>query len=208
MELPVYNEAGELTGKVEFDESVLGTKVKRRLLHQAVVMYEARRRSGTACVKTRAERAGTGSKPWRQKGTGRARVGSRRSPLWRKGGIIWGPRPRDYSYSMPVKARREALRSALLSKFRDDKVKIIDKLDFDAPKTKRMAEALKNLGVSARCLLAVKGHQPNLWKSLRNIPRTAMSAVRDLNAREVLLGGELLFTAAALESLSEVVKKK
>ena len=207
MELPVYSETGELTGKVEFDESLLGTKVKRRLLHQAVVMYEARRRAGTVSTKTRAQRAGTGKKPWRQKGTGRARAGARRSPLWRKGGVIWGPKPRDYSYSMPAKARREALRSALLSKFKEEKVKVIDKLDIDAPKTKRVANLLKSLGISRKCLLAVDGHQTNVWKSARNIPRTEVSPVRDLNAYAVLRGGELLFTRDALEHLPKVVKK-
>jgi large subunit ribosomal protein L4 len=207
MDLPVYKESGELAGKVKFDESVLGTKVKRRLLHEAVVMYESRRRAGTARTKTRANRAGTGRKPWRQKGTGRARVGSRRSPLWRKGGVIWGPKPRDFGYAMPVKARREALRSALLSKFKDDQVKVIDKLDFEAPKTKRLATILKNLGINCKCLVAVKGTQSNVYKSARNIPRTAMSAVTDLNAYEVLRGGEILFTKEALESLPEVVKK-
>lgn len=170
-------------------------------------MYEARRRSGTACTKTRAQRAGSNKKPWRQKGTGRARVGSRRSPLWRKGGVIWGPKPRDFGYSMPAKARREALRSALLSKFRDDQVKVIDKLDFDTPKTRRMVDVLKNLGIKQKCLLAVKGHQPDLWKSTRNIPRTEISPVRDLNAYSVLRGGELLFTKEALKDLAEVVKK-
>jgi large subunit ribosomal protein L4 len=207
MELPVYNESGELAGKVQFDESVLGDKVKRRLLHQAVVMYEARQRTGTAKTKTRAERAGTGKKPWRQKGTGRARAGSRRSPLWRKGGTIWGPKPRDYAYAIPAAARREALRSALLSKFREERVKVIDKLDFETPKTKRMATVLRNLGISGRCLLAVKGHQPVLYKSVRNIPRTSMSPIGDLNAYEVLRGGEVLFTREAIEALPEVVRK-
>ena len=104
-------------------------------------------------------------------------------------------------------ARREALRSALLSKFREERVKVIDKLDFESPKTARMAAMLKNLGISARCLLAVKGHKPVLFKSLRNIPRTGMSAVSGLNAYEVLRGGELLFTREALEALPEVVRK-
>ncbi len=206
MELPVYNESGELAGKVKFDESVLGTKVKRRLLHEAVVMYEARKRAGTVKTKTRADRQGSNKKPWRQKGTGRARVGSRRSPLWRKGGVIWGPKPRDFGFSMPTKARREALRSALLAKLKDEQIKIIDKLDFDAPKTKRMAGILSNLGIR-KCLLTVKGQMPNVYKSVRNIPRTKMSAVGDLNAYEVLRGGEMLFTKEAFESLTEVVKK-
>jgi large subunit ribosomal protein L4 len=206
MELPVYNEKGEVAGKISFDESVLGEKVKRRLLHDAVVMYEARKRAGTHCTKTRADRKGSNKKPWRQKGTGRARVGNRRSPIWRKGGIIWGPKPRDHGYSMPVKARREALRSALLSKFRDDQVKVIEGLDFNEPKTSRMAGVLKNLGVS-KCMLAVKGQKPEVLKSIRNIPRTLMSSVTDLNAYDVLRCGELLFTKDAIESLAEVVKK-
>jgi large subunit ribosomal protein L4 len=207
MELPVYNEAGEVTGKVQFDPAVLGDKVKRRLLHQAVVMYEARQRAGTVKTKTRAERAGSGKKPWRQKGTGRARAGAKRSPLWRKGGIIWGPKPRDFAYSMPAQARREALRSALLAKFQDNEVKVIEKLVFDAPKTKRLAAMLGKLGIKSRCLLAVKGHDGNMWKSIRNIPRASLSPVGDLNAYEVLRGGQLIFTQEALESLPEAVKK-
>ena len=207
MELPVYNEAGQRTGKVDFDASVLGDRVKRRLLHQAVVMYEARARAGTARTKTRAERAGSGKKPWRQKGTGRARAGAKRSPLWRKGGRIWGPKPRDYSYSMPAKARREALRSALLAKFLDNEVKVIEKLELDAPKTKRIALMLENLGVRKKCLLAIKEHSPNIWKSVRNIPRASVSPVSGLNAYEVLRGGQLLFTKDALLSLPEAVKR-
>ncbi len=207
MELPVYNEAGEVTGKVAFDATVLGDKVKRRLLHQAVVMYEARQRAGTVKTKTRAERAGSGKKPWRQKGTGRARSGAKRSPLWRKGGIIWGPKPRDYSYSMPAQARREALRTALLAKFLDNEVKVIDKLEFDAPKTKRIAAMLGKLGINKGCLLAVKNHNGNVWKSVRNVARASMSPISDLNAYEVLRGGQLLFTQEALESLPEAVKK-
>ncbi|HOX07694.1 MAG TPA: 50S ribosomal protein L4 [Planctomycetota bacterium] len=207
MELPVYNEAGEVTGKVEFDPAVLGDKVKRRLLHQAVVMFEARQRAGTVKTKTRAERAGSGKKPWRQKGTGRARAGAKRSPLWRKGGIIWGPKPRDFSYSMPVKARREALRSALLAKFLDKEVKVIDKLDFDAPKTKRIAAMLEKLGVNSKCLVAVKNHNANVWKSIRNIERASLSPVSDLNAYEVLRSGQLIFTRDALQSLPEAVRK-
>jgi large subunit ribosomal protein L4 len=196
-----------VAGKIEFDPAVLGDKVKRRLLHQAVVMFEARLRAGTVKTKTRAERAGSGKKPWRQKGTGRARAGAKRSPLWRKGGIIWGPKPRDFAYSMPAKARREALRSALLAKFLDKEVKVIDKLEFDAPKTKRLATMLEKLGVNSKCLLTVKSHNGNIWKSIRNIPRAALSPVSDLNAYSVLRGGQLIFTQEALQSLPEAVKK-
>jgi large subunit ribosomal protein L4 len=206
MELSIYNETGEVTGKVEFDVSVLGEKVKRRLLHEAVVMYEARQRAGTHRTKTRAERAGSGKKPWRQKGTGRARAGAKRSPLWRKGGTIWGPKPRDYYYSMPVKARREALRSALLAKFKDDEVKVIESLAFDVPKTKRMSQIMQKLGLR-KCLVATKGHQENVYKSTRNIPRVSVSPVSDLNAYSVLSGGQLLFTREALENLPQVVKR-
>jgi large subunit ribosomal protein L4 len=207
MELSVYNEAGEIVGKVEFDQAVLGEKVKRRLLHQAVVMYEARWRAGTHSTKTRAERAGSGKKPWRQKGTGRARAGARRSPLWRKGGRTWGPRPRDYSWSMPAKARREALRTALLSKFLDNEVKIIDGLKLEAPKTKRIAAMFDKLGLRSRCLLTTKNHDANVWKSARNLPRTTVSSLGDLNAYSVASGGILLFTKDALLALPEAFKK-
>jgi large subunit ribosomal protein L4 len=207
MKLPVYNEAGEVTGKVDFDPAVLGDKVKRRLLHQAVVMYEARQRAGTVKTKTRAERAGSGKKPWRQKGTGRARAGAKRSPLWRKGGIIWGPKPRDFSLNMPAQARREALKSALLSKFLDNEVKVIEKIEFAAPKTKRMAAMLDKLGINSKCLLAIKSHDGNMWRSIRNIPRASLSPINNLNAYEVLRGGQLIFTQDALQNLPEAVRK-
>ena len=207
MELDVYSEAGERTGTVALDESILGERVNEVLLHEAVVMYEARKRSGTHSTKTKDEVAGAGGKPWRQKHTGRARAGSRRSPLWRGGGITFGPKPRDYSYSMPKAARRAALRSALLGKLRDKEVRVIEKLSFEEPRTKRMVDVLRALDLRGSCLVAPSSDEPNTYKSVRNIKGVRMTRVRDLNAYAVLKSKWLLLTREAVEMLPEVVKK-
>ncbi|MEQ8767512.1 MAG: 50S ribosomal protein L4, partial [Planctomycetota bacterium] len=132
--------AGGSVSTVSVDESVYGEKVRRRLLHEAVLMYEANQRVGTASTKGRSDVSGSHRKLWRQKGTGRARPGNVTNPVWRGGGTMFGPKPRDFSYSMPKKALRQALRSALLSKFRDGEVCQIDGLSFDAPSTKKAAQ--------------------------------------------------------------------
>ena len=207
MELDVYNERGERIGSVALDESILGKGVKKVLLHEAVVIYEGRRRSGTHSTKTKDEVAGTGRKPWRQKGTGRARAGMRRSPLWRGGGVTFGPRPRDYSYSMPKGARRAALRTVLLGKLRDNEVKVIDGLSFEEPKTKRMAALLRALGLDGSCLIVPWSGQPNAYKSARNIPKVRMMRARDLNAYDVVRSKWLILTREAVERLPEVVRK-
>ena len=206
--LDVYDEDGKITGQVQFDEKVLGEKVRPRLLQQVVVSYLANRRSGTASTKTIAERRGTGAKPWRQKGTGNARVGMRRSPLWRKGGVTFGPRPRDFSQKISRQTRREALKSALLSKFRDSEVTVIEPLSFDAPKTKRVVRLLRALGLEEkRCLVALDGPDPLLWKSSRNIPRLDVTTSREMNALEVMRAGRLIFTRPAVEKLGEVIAR-
>ncbi len=207
MELDVHNEAGEKVGTVSLDDSVLGKRVNKVLLHEAVVMYQARRRSGTQSTKTKAEVAGTGKKPWKQKHTGRARHGMRRSPLWRGGGITFGPKPRDYSCSIPRASRRAALRGALLGKLRDEKVKVIDALSFDEPKTKRMAAILRTLGLDEGCLLVPWSDEPKAYRSARNIPKVRMMRARDLNAYDVLRSKWLLLTKEAVEKLPEVVGK-
>jgi len=203
IKLPVYDEDGKAVDRVEFDESVLGRYVHRQLLHQAVVMYEANKRVGTANAKKRDEVSHSGAKPWRQKGTGRARQGDRRSPIWRGGGAAWGPRPRDYRQDLPKKARRRALRSALLSKFKDNEVTVIRELSFDEPKTKRMARILEKLGIEGWCLVAPKERSDALYRSVRNLRRTRILPLADLNAYEVLRAGRLLLTREALEALPE-----
>ena len=195
-------------GSVALDESVLGEGVKKVLLHEAVVRYESRRRSGTHSTKTKSEVAGTGRKPWRQKHTGRARVGMRRSPLWRGGGVTFGPKPRDYSYSMPKGARRAALRMVLFGKLRDNEVKVIDGLSFEGPKTRRMAALLRALGLDGSCLIVPWSNEPNAYKSARNIPNVRMMRARDLNAYDVLRSKWLLLTRETVERLPEVVSPR
>lgn len=205
-ELDVHNEDGEVTGSISFDESILGEKVRTRLLHQVLVGYMANRRQGTASAKTVAEVKGSGKKPFRQKHTGRARQGQRRAPIRVGGGVAFPPKPRDYRQHTTKSMRRQALKSALLSKFRDEQVTVIEPLEFDAPKTKRVVLMLKALGIGESCLLAVKGHAPILYKSSRNIPKLRVLAARDLNALEVLGHGRLVLTREVVENLAEVVR--
>src|SRR5258708_11183332 len=153
MEIQVHNAAGGVVGSVTIDDALLGEKVRTKLLHQAVIRSEANKRVGTHKIKSKAQRSGSGVKPFKQKHTGRARAGMKRSPLWKGGGNAFGPRPRDYHKGMPVRMRREALKSALLSKIRDEQIKVIDTLIYDTPKTKRFTTALKALGLNGSCLV-------------------------------------------------------
>ncbi len=210
LELDVYNERGEVTGKVEFDDSILGDKLRPRLLHQVVVAYMANKRQGTASAKTRAEVKGSGKKLWRQKGTGRARVGDRRSPIRVGGGVAHPPKPRSFRQKLTKSMRRQALRSALLAKFRDNEVVVIEPPEFDAPKTKRLAGMLKALGLDTSCkgscLLLTREADRNLWKSARNVPRLQTMPMRNLNALEVLSHSRLVFTREVVENLPEMLQ--
>ena len=170
-----------------------------------IVMYQANRRVGTHSTKTRAEVKGAMQKPWRQKGTGRARSGSRKSPIWRGGGVVFGPKPRDYSYSMPRKALRAALRSALLGKLRDGEVAILEGAQMDAPKTKVMAGVLKGIEGSGTTLFVLPEHDANLFKSTRNIARTEVRVEADLNAYDVVRHDRLVFTRDGFDRLVERV---
>ena len=206
--LDVYNESGKVIGTVKFDESVLGEKVRPRLMHQAVMVYLANRRAGTHSTKTKGERKGSGAKPYRQKGTGHARHGMRRSPLWRKGGVTFGPRPRDHRRGLSRAMRREALKSALLGKFLDKEVTVIEPLAMDEPKTKRVSALLRALGTDGkRCLVALEAPDANLWKSARNIPRLDVTTAREMNAFTVLRAARLILTKPAIEKLPEAVSR-
>jgi large subunit ribosomal protein L4 len=205
-ELDVHNESGEVTGSVSFDESMLGEKVLTRLLQQVLVAYMANRRQGTASAKTVAEVKGSNKKPFRQKHTGRARQGQRRSPIHVGGGVAFPPKPRSFRQRITKSMRRQALKSALLSKFRDNQVTVIEPLSFDEPKTKRVVSMLKALGIDESCLLTVNGHSPILHKSLRNIPQVRVLTARNLNALAVIGHGRLVLTREVVESLAEVVK--
>ena len=199
--MAVYNGQGKEVEKLSLAEERLGGEVKKALLKEAVLMYEANKRVGTACTKTKAEVHGSGRKPWAQKHTGRARAGTVRSPLWRKGGVVFGPKPRDYSYQIPKKAKKAALHSALLGKLLDGEVTVVDMLELDAPRTKKMVQLLKTLGIHESCLVVAKDDNHVLWKSVRNIPGMALMPASQLNAYEILRRKRLLITKDQLNSI-------
>ena len=204
-DLSVRDKEGNEVEKVAVEEKLFGKYVNRQLLHDAVLMYEANKRQGTLSTKIRSEVAGSTRKPWRQKGTGRARVGTVRSPLWRKGGVVFGPRPRDFSYSMPKKALRKALASALLSKIRKSHLHLIDKLDFEQPRTKELVNVLSNLGLTRSVTVVVGPSDKNTYLSGRNIPKVEVRDAAGLNARDVLGSKSLLVTVEAFETLKQRV---
>ena len=207
MELDVYNEQGERVGTVELDDAIVQEGIRYRLLAQVIRMYEARLRRGTRSTKTRGERRGGNRKPWRQKGTGRARHGSRRSPIWRKGGIVFGPRPQDFSYSLPRKALKVALRSALCGKILDGEVKVLEDVSFDEPKTKRAQALLEALDVAdAKTLVVPAESDRTLYLSFRNIPKANVLPLRQLNAYELLKTRYVVFYRSAVERLSEFAR--
>lgn len=162
--IKVYNQQGKEVREIDLKSEEIYDKLNYPLLKQAILMYEANQRQGTASTKTRSEKRGGGRKPWRQKGTGRARAGSIRSPLWRNGGVTFGPKPKDYSYKLPKKLKREALKESLRGKLRDDEVLVLEKMQLDRPKTKKISNILKNLDVSedTKILLVVKEKDENL----------------------------------------------
>lgn len=202
MEIPVYNKNGEKVAGVQLGDDKFGGPIRTRLLRDVVVMYEASKRQGTACTKTKGEVAGGGKKPWVQKHTGRARAGSIRSPLWKGGGVSFGPKPRDYAYSIPKKAKKLALISALASKVKDDEMVVVDNLDFSTPKTKQMVDLLKSLKIHGdSCLIVTLNLDRMAWLSTRNIPYVKILASSDLNAYEVLKQKKILLTRDALDNI-------
>lgn len=202
MEIPVYSKQGEKVDRVQLDEKKFGMPIRTTLLRDAVMMYEANKRQGTASTKTKGEVAGGGKKPWVQKHTGRARAGSIRSPLWKGGGIAFGPKPRDYSYTIPKKAKKSALYSAIAVRVRDNEMMVVNDFQFDIPKTKEMASTLKALGVyGGSCLIVIPQANEKVWKSARNIPYVKVMTSSALNAYEVLKPKKILITRDALEKI-------
>ncbi len=207
VDVPLYDAEGKSAGTVSVDERLFGRRVNLQTLHAAVRMYEANRRRGTHNTLTRGEVEGSTRKPWKQKHTGRARVGTIRSPIWVKGGIIHGPHPRDYSYTIPKKMRRTALDSAILGKLLDKEVAVIEALRVEAPKTSRVAGLLKTMKIDRSCLIALpafdgkKAEDRNLLLSVRNLPRVRMEPLGSINAREVLRHRTLLLTRGSLDAL-------
>lgn len=201
----LYNKDGAAVGEIELNDSVFGAEVNPALLHEVVVMQLANRRQGTADVKTRAEVAGGGRKPWRQKGTGRARQGSTRSPQWRHGGIVFGPAPRSYAYTMPKKARRRALVSALSSKVQEGSIFVLDQFSLAEPKTKEVTKLLANLKIGGKALIVTANADQNVYRSARNIEGVAASPALDLNVYDVLKYGSLVITRDAVAKVEEVL---
>lgn len=205
--LPVYDRTGKQVGSYEIDPKSLAPRINKQLLHDAVVMYQANLRQGTAKTKTRGEVAGTTKKMYRQKGTGNARAGSRRSGIRRGGGHIFAKRPRDFGYRLPRKALQLATRMALAARIRDEQVVVIDELKFSAPKTRDMAAIIKALDCGATSLLvATESYDVNLYKSARNIDRVTIAPVSELNALSVMQPRKLLVTRAALDVISQRAK--
>ncbi len=195
-------------GKLNLPDEIFGIDGKDALMHKAVVNYLANQRQGTHATKNRAKVRGGGAKPWKQKGTGRARAGTNTSPLWRGGGTVFGPEPRDYSYSMPKKARRKAFLAAISAKISDGEVMIIDKLEVSEPKTSKMVEIFKGLELDGGTVLVVtSGLDKNLALSMRNIPRATLSVASDVNTYEMLTHDKVLITKEAMESLQGRVEK-
>ncbi|MFZ6016508.1 MAG: 50S ribosomal protein L4 [Nitrospirota bacterium] len=185
-------------GKINLPDDIFGVQAKQSVLHEAVINFLANQRHGTHSTKTRGLVSGGGRKPWRQKHTGRARAGSIRSPLWRGGGIIFGPQSRDYSYSLPKKARRLALKTALSVKMADGEIIIIDGFSINMPKTKDMIAILKNLGLEGKStLIVIPKKDEALMLSARNIPNVKVMKVSDLNSYDVVVHDRLLMTKDA-----------
>lgn len=202
--LPVHDQSGNEVSSYELDPATIAASINKQLLHDVVVMYEANKRQGTVRTKSRGEVAGTTQKMYRQKGTGRARAGSKRSPVRVGGGHTFAKRPKDWGYRLPKKAVKLATRMALLSKFEDGQVKVVDKIDVDQPKTKVIAEMLKALGlVGGQTLLSIPEHNSVLWKSCRNIDGFRVSPVSDLNAYDLLHQRMLLVTTDALDAMKQ-----
>ena len=201
-ELTIFDKSGKKVGTYAIEASEVAPRINRQLLHDAVVMYQANLRQGSASTRSRSQVAGSTKKMYRQKGTGNARAGSRRSGIRRGGGHIFAKTPRDLHYRMPKKAVRLATRMALASKIKDEQVVVIDELSFDEPKTKEMATILKALGLGgASTLVTTAAHDVNVYKSARNIERVTVSPASDLNALALLAPEKLLVTKAALDSL-------
>ena len=205
MTVDVVNQENEKVGSLDLSEDVFGGRVKVDLIHESVVRANAAARRGTHATKTRALVRGSGKKPWRQKGTGRARVGEIRNPLWRKGGVVFGPQPRDHGYRLPRKVERGALRAALTQKLRDGEVTVVDALSVAAIKTKVAVEMLKRLEVGGKALLVDVQPEEKLVLSVRNIEGVRILPSNRVSARDVVDTRQVVMTRAALEKLQEAL---
>lgn len=203
MQLAIVNANNDKVGDLELKDEIFGGRVNTDLIWEAVVQANASERRGTHATKTRAMVSGSGKKPWRQKGTGRARVGEIRNPLWRKGGIVFGPQPRSYTYALPKKVQRGALVAALAEKLRAGAVVVVDTLETSERKTKAAAELLKRLGAAGKTLVIDLQPQDNFAVSARNLPGVRLLASAQVHARDVMDTAKVIVTRAAMEKLQE-----
>ena len=203
----VKNLKNEVVGKLDLADAVFGGPINEDLMHQAVKQYLASHRSGTHKTKTRAEVQGSGKKPWRQKGTGRARVGEIRNPLWRKGGTVFGPQPRDYEYHLPRKMFRAALRSALAFKLKENQLNVIDAFSLNDHKTKPFVQALTGLGLSRKVLIVDHQENQNLHLAARNVKEVQFIPNLQITPYHVLNAHHIVFSKAAIQALQEVLSK-
>ena len=200
----VYDMSGKLVGEIELSEAVFGVNPNESVVHDVVKNHLANKRQGTQSSLTRAEVSGGGRKPWRQKGTGRARQGSTRAPQWTHGGIVFAPKPRDYSYTLNKKARRLALKSVLSAKAAEQNIVVIDAIKMDAPKTAEFAKFLAAVGADCKCLLVTAAADQNVVKSGRNIPGCEVTFANLINFYDILNAKKLVVDKAALAKIEEV----
>ncbi|AFS79265.1 50S ribosomal protein L4 [Gottschalkia acidurici 9a] len=200
----LYNVTGEQVGDIELNDSIFGVEVNQHVLYEVVKNQLANKRQGTQSVKTRAEVRGGGRKPWRQKGTGRARQGSTRAPQWVGGGVVFAPKPRDYSYKVPKKVRRLAMKSALSSKVANNEIIVLDELVLNAPKTKEMTSILKNINSAKKVLIVTADKDENVVKSANNIPGVETTLVSTLNVYDILKHDSFIITKDAVKKVEEV----
>ncbi len=199
----VFDMNGKETGSIELNDSIFGIEVNEHVVHMSVVQYLANQRQGTQSAKTRSEVRGGGRKPWRQKGTGRARQGSIRSPQWTGGGVVFAPKPRDYSFKLNKKVKRLALKSVLSQKLNDQKIVVLDELKFDGIKTKNMVKVLENLNLN-KALVVIDNGDKNVVLSTRNIPNVKTADVSTINTYDILKFDTLVVTKDAVNKIQEV----
>ncbi len=200
----VYNMLGEQVGEIELSDNIFGIEVNQHVVYEVVKNQLANKRQGTQSTKTRAEVRGGGRKPWKQKGTGRARQGSTRAPHFTGGGVTFGPKPRDYSYKVPKKIRRLALKSALTSKVLNNEIIVIDEINFETPKTKDMANFLSKINADKKALIVMGEKNTNVIKSASNIPNVATALVNTINVYDILKYNSFIITKDAVRKVEEV----
>ena len=203
MELAIVDTKNKKVGSLEVSEEVFGVDVNEHILHEVVVMQLANKRRGTSSTKIRDEVRGGGKKPWKQKGTGRARAGSSRSPIWRGGGVTFGPKPRDYSYKVPKKVRKIALKSALSYKVKNNDIVVLDKFESEFSKTKEVALLLKDLKILNKALFLIEQENKNLQLAARNLPNARVLNLAGLNVYDLLYSSKLILTQSTISKIEE-----